>query len=174
MDTLFSLSFVFFFSSRRRHTRFKCDWSSDVCSSDLCESDACVIRLEGGRGKLIGAGVQRQGGGGEAVKLPSIRRAFATMVVRYTLHLVQTRFEIVEHPADIGFRAWGRTREELFENAALALFSLGCELAAVEEKETRTIQVTGADLETLLYAWLGALLAVSGGDGSLLWGGVVG
>src|SRR2546430_3872845 len=29
-------SFVgFFFSSRRRHTRFDCDWSSDVCSSDL-------------------------------------------------------------------------------------------------------------------------------------------
>src|SRR5260370_750517 len=26
-----------FFSSRRRHTRFKCDWSSDVCSSDLLE-----------------------------------------------------------------------------------------------------------------------------------------
>src|SRR5260370_38618380 len=25
----------FFFSSRRRHRRFKCDWSSDVCSSDL-------------------------------------------------------------------------------------------------------------------------------------------
>src|SRR5260370_41630735 len=27
----------FFFSSRRRHTRFKCDWSSDVCSSDLAK-----------------------------------------------------------------------------------------------------------------------------------------
>src|SRR5207249_9274923 len=27
--------FVFFFSSRRRHTRSKRDWSSDVCSSDL-------------------------------------------------------------------------------------------------------------------------------------------
>src|SRR5256886_16790312 len=26
-----------FFSSRRRHTRFDCDWSSDVCSSDLQE-----------------------------------------------------------------------------------------------------------------------------------------
>src|SRR2546430_5953918 len=25
---------LFFFSSRRRHTRFDCDWSSDVCSSD--------------------------------------------------------------------------------------------------------------------------------------------
>src|SRR5688572_28054760 len=31
METLGS----FFFSSRRRHTRFDCDWSSDVCSSDL-------------------------------------------------------------------------------------------------------------------------------------------
>src|SRR5260370_19163309 len=30
-----SLDVFFFFSSRRRHTRFKCDWSSDVCSSDL-------------------------------------------------------------------------------------------------------------------------------------------
>src|SRR2546430_11669310 len=28
---------IFFFSSRRRHTRFDCDWSSDVCSSDLFE-----------------------------------------------------------------------------------------------------------------------------------------
>src|SRR2546430_5631539 len=26
---------IIFFSSRRRHTRFDCDWSSDVCSSDL-------------------------------------------------------------------------------------------------------------------------------------------
>src|SRR2546430_7444455 len=31
-------SFSFFFSSRRRHTRFDCDWSSDVCSSDLDQS----------------------------------------------------------------------------------------------------------------------------------------
>src|SRR5256886_11333789 len=29
------LTDFFFFSSRRRHTRFDCDWSSDVCSSDL-------------------------------------------------------------------------------------------------------------------------------------------
>src|SRR3954462_11041629 len=27
----------FFFSSRRRHTRLSCDWSSDVCSSDLVD-----------------------------------------------------------------------------------------------------------------------------------------
>src|SRR2546430_8271173 len=37
--------FFFFFSSRRRHTRFDCDWSSDVCSSDL------FTLLEGSTGK---------------------------------------------------------------------------------------------------------------------------
>src|SRR5579862_9008329 len=29
------MCYFFFFSSRRRHTRWNCDWSSDVCSSDL-------------------------------------------------------------------------------------------------------------------------------------------
>src|SRR5688572_31837138 len=29
--------YCFFFSSRRRHTRFDCDWCSDVCSSDLAD-----------------------------------------------------------------------------------------------------------------------------------------
>src|SRR5437870_13863239 len=39
--------YIFFFSSRRRHTRWPRDWSSDVCSSDL-ELDAAreVARLE--------------------------------------------------------------------------------------------------------------------------------
>src|SRR2546427_2051086 len=41
---LFSCLF-FFFSSRRRHTRFDCDWSSDVCSSDLVYSPH-VARLD--------------------------------------------------------------------------------------------------------------------------------
>src|SRR6266480_2075834 len=31
--------YFFFFSSRRRHTRWTCDWSSDVCSSDLGYGD---------------------------------------------------------------------------------------------------------------------------------------
>src|SRR2546430_5509227 len=34
---LVDCSSLVFFSSRRRHTRFDCDWSSDVCSSDLAE-----------------------------------------------------------------------------------------------------------------------------------------
>src|SRR2546430_8658898 len=36
----------FFFSSRRRHTRFDCDWSSDVCSSDLMAASVIVLVME--------------------------------------------------------------------------------------------------------------------------------
>src|SRR2546430_7513393 len=37
---MYMFCLFFFFSSRRRHTRFDCDWSSDVCSSDLGEGEA--------------------------------------------------------------------------------------------------------------------------------------
>src|SRR5256886_4257448 len=40
------LAYFFFFSSRRRHTRFDCDWSSDVCSSDLDRTDATRCEQE--------------------------------------------------------------------------------------------------------------------------------
>src|SRR5438309_6681485 len=36
----------FFFSSRRRHTRWNCDWSSDVCSSDLGHHLGLPAKLE--------------------------------------------------------------------------------------------------------------------------------
>src|SRR5438034_6054006 len=39
MVTLSLVVSVFFFSSRRRHTRSLCDWSSDVCSSDLFKEE---------------------------------------------------------------------------------------------------------------------------------------
>jgi SHS2 domain-containing protein len=74
---------------------------------------------------------------------------------------VQPPFEIIEHPADVGFLAYGRTLEELFANAALAMFSLACEPSAIEERERRQIVVTGGDYETLLFAWLAELLAIS-------------
>src|SRR5690606_40007236 len=35
--------YIFFFSSRRRHTRFSRDWSSDVCSSDLKDVDQQAV-----------------------------------------------------------------------------------------------------------------------------------
>src|SRR5438034_8773805 len=36
----------FFFSSRRRHTRSLCDWSSDVCSSDLTGEAIRALSME--------------------------------------------------------------------------------------------------------------------------------
>src|SRR5438309_3287783 len=39
-----SSDIIFFFSSRRRHTRWNCDWSSDVCSSDL---EVAALEAEG-------------------------------------------------------------------------------------------------------------------------------
>src|SRR2546427_2892234 len=45
LEVLFLLFFFFFFfSSRRRHTRFDCDWSSDVCSSDLSMPENTPMR----------------------------------------------------------------------------------------------------------------------------------
>lgn len=70
-------------------------------------------------------------------------------------------FEIVEHPADVGFVAYGATLEELFENAALAMMSLAGEVDAIEERDKREIQATGGDMESLLFAWLAEILAVA-------------
>src|SRR5690606_41197372 len=46
----------FFFSSRRRHTRFSRDWSSDVCSSDLITHDIGEAILLGDRVAIMRAG----------------------------------------------------------------------------------------------------------------------
>src|SRR2546430_15092495 len=59
------LCFFFFFSSRRRHTRFDCDWSSDVCSSDLFPNSnlvaaICLIGTAAGVASLLFAADQKQ------------------------------------------------------------------------------------------------------------------
>ncbi|HYA89475.1 MAG TPA: archease [archaeon] len=73
-------------------------------------------------------------------------------------------FEIIEHPADVGFLAYGETLKELFENAALALCSLACAPEKIEERLEREISVQGADIESLLYAWLAEILAIADGE----------
>lgn len=73
-------------------------------------------------------------------------------------------FEILEHPADVGFLAYGATLEELFANAALAMMSLACELQAVEERESRAIEASAADVESLLFAWLAEILGTADGE----------
>ncbi len=71
------------------------------------------------------------------------------------------QFEVIEHPADIGFLAYGHTFEELFSNAALAMLSLACEPSSIAEREQRELRATGVDVEALLFSWLAEILAVA-------------
>ena len=81
---------------------------------------------------------------------------------------MEKKFEIIEHPADVKFIAYGATREKLLEHAALAMMSLGCELAGIEERERREIRASGADDEAVLFDWLAEILAVADAEGLAL------
>jgi SHS2 domain-containing protein len=69
-------------------------------------------------------------------------------------------YELVEHATDIGVRAWGPTAEEVFEQAALALFALVCDPLDVGELESVDVQLEAESRELLLAAWLNELLRV--------------
>src|SRR6266508_4837942 len=56
-----SYGLCFFFSSRRRHTRWPRDWSSDVCSSDLVDGYLCALKDAQIRGGLHILGQAPQG-----------------------------------------------------------------------------------------------------------------
>src|SRR5260370_25645674 len=60
MSEVWEAGIFFFFSSRRRHTRFKCDWSSDVCSSDLVDAKRGQAFTRASREITIAA---KEGGG---------------------------------------------------------------------------------------------------------------
>src|ERR687894_3179911 len=67
---------VFFFSSRRRHTRSLCDWSSDVCSSDLVAWDTLLegnVRTLIERDLLVGFLQRQRWFGGKARPMRSAR-----------------------------------------------------------------------------------------------------
>src|SRR6267143_3948772 len=80
----------FFFSSRRRHTRWNCDWSSDVCSSDLV-APLLVAALAG----LASA---------DEPPLPEVAAALARIQDRSTIDLTTTgRKTAKEHTKPIWF-----------------------------------------------------------------------
>src|SRR2546430_10249685 len=75
----------FFFSSRRRHTRFDCDWSSDVCSSDL---GAVIPWLVGKVGDLLNhrfyAGmIQGETSWGQGIHYALIAAAFCYLYILF-------------------------------------------------------------------------------------------
>jgi SHS2 domain-containing protein len=67
-------------------------------------------------------------------------------------------FEIIDHTADIGIVVHGTDVEELFSNAALALFSLITEPESIEEKLHLDLEVSSEDRDGLLVEWLNELI----------------
>ncbi len=68
-------------------------------------------------------------------------------------------YEITEHTADIGVKAYGRTREELFAHMAQGMFSLIVPPSQVKPATTYSVKASAAnDEERLLVAWLRELL----------------
>jgi SHS2 domain-containing protein len=69
-------------------------------------------------------------------------------------------YELVDHTADIGVRAWGATPAAVFEQAAHALFSLVCDPREIDERETLEVKLEAEALDLLLAAWLNELLYI--------------
>ena len=69
------------------------------------------------------------------------------------------RYEIVEHTADIGLRAFGGDLKELFANAAYGLFDLIVgDLGTIRPEQTVSLTVEAQDVEELFADWLRELL----------------
>ena len=77
------------------------------------------------------------------------------------------KFEFLEHTADVYIRAHGKTMEEAYENAALAMFETITDTDQVTQSETDSIEVEAEDQYALLYNWLEALLVNSETKGML-------
>ena len=68
------------------------------------------------------------------------------------------RFEFIEHTADIGLIAYGRTLAEAYANAAYGLFSIITDPEAIKEAESRQLALSEDDPEALLFEWLNRLI----------------
>ena len=67
-------------------------------------------------------------------------------------------YEIIEHTADIGVKAYGKSLSEAFANAAKAMFDIITDNSEIESVGEYEIQLEANDLEQLLVDWLGELL----------------
>ena len=68
------------------------------------------------------------------------------------------QFEILEHAADVGFRAFGDSIVELFVNAAIALESVALDTSRVEPRSEYALSAEGEDHESLLINWLNEIV----------------
>jgi SHS2 domain-containing protein len=77
------------------------------------------------------------------------------------------KFKFLEHTADVQFQAFGKTIEEMFGNAGLAMFNSMSE-KRIKKKIVKNVKASGRDYESLLYNFLEELLVLFDGEGFFL------
>ena len=70
------------------------------------------------------------------------------------------KFEFFDVTADVGYKAYGNTLDNAFENAALAMFEVITDTTKIEPKVERKIEVESEDECALLYDWLSEFLVM--------------
>ena len=73
-------------------------------------------------------------------------------------------YEILEHTADIGFRATAATPAELFRNAALAMMAIAVDPATLSGNQEKNVDVSGDGYPDLLVNWLSEVLYLFDSD----------
>jgi SHS2 domain-containing protein len=68
------------------------------------------------------------------------------------------KYRFMEHTADVKFIASGKSKEEAFENSALALKEIMCGKTKIKENKERKIKIKGKDDEARLYLFLEEIL----------------
>ncbi|MDD2439242.1 MAG: archease [Methanosarcinaceae archaeon] len=79
------------------------------------------------------------------------------------------QYEYLEHTADAKFRAYGKSLEETFENAALAMFNVMIDTEKVSGEKATKVRVSSPDLENLLVDWLSELLFLFEVEATIFW-----
>ena len=78
------------------------------------------------------------------------------------------KYRMLKHTSDVGVRVEGQSANELFANAAYALFDVMADLNRVEVRESLRLEVDGADRNDLMVSWLTEVLYLFQSTGYLL------
>lgn len=68
------------------------------------------------------------------------------------------KYELLDISGDVGLKIWGKTLEELFENAAEGMYSLITNARQIKEKKTIDFVTESSSLESLFVSWLNELI----------------
>ena len=78
------------------------------------------------------------------------------------------KYEFLDHTADAKFRAYGKSLEEAFENAAVALENIMFDTEKVEAKLNKSVEVEAGDLKSLLVAFLSEFVYLLDAEGFIM------